>query len=804
MVLSNVVEEDLARSGLTTVDISAREASAPEFAAVGIPANSSGYVIPYFDISGKSRSFYRVKLFGHMVKYKQPKQTSNHVYFPKNLQKAIAHNKQNSPHNYVIICEGEKKAAACVKDNIPAIGLGGVDSWKNRTLVIPADSDLGKSYGKDQVNVKLPSGQDDVPEQGLTILANGMMELIDMAIEKDLHIIIAFDSDEDMGTKYEVQRAASALGFELRYRGVPFKNIHQLVLPPTNTEGKVGIDDFIQSEGIGKLHELSLRSIDRGSFPRHPNIREFVSRKLQRATLSRKETQHVSLAILSDLDATGKRLQNKAEKESYYFDSKYRQLIPVNFNAGAQRGVSHSSPFGQLLYRRYGLSANDTRVLAWLDAQFHGELPLEDVLPHRVIATPMQTGEDCIRYQINDGQYVKITSNPDEPVEVFDNGDNGILFEADQVQPISSAELLEAVEVLQERRRNGEKMFWWKDVLDKVRLEKDEQNKILIALLYYISPWLYKWRGTQLPIELVLGESGSGKSSLCEHRLNVLTGDAKLRNAPSKIDNWYASVGSTGGVHAVDNVQLMDKNLRQKLSDEMCRLVTEPNPSIEMRKLYSNNVLIRVPTRVVFCITAIQQPFNQADFMQRSVVIKLDKNGSAKDGYINYHAEWVPEQMRAFGGRAMWLAHQMLVMHDFFKKVEESWNPDYRASHRLINVEQSLKLCAEVLGLESSWIPSYFAQSTAANISTADWALEGLQAFAELVILNNATNKTFSASHIAEWASKDEDFMDCIQLTNPRKLGRYLKTSAQMIRELASIVEAGKLNNKAVYQVITK
>jgi hypothetical protein len=797
MQLSNQTAEDLRRSGLSASDIEAREAGTLELAAIGLPAGTIGYVIPYYDLYGKPRPFYRVRLFGHSIKYMQPKNTSNHVYFPRNLQKAF------NGHNYVVVCEGEKKAAACTKSGIPVIALGGVDSWKNRTLNLPEGSDLNKSYQGGGINVKLPSGAHGVGEGGLTIYANGLGDFIDWAVTANLELVIAFDTDSNTGLKYEVQRAAAALAFELRYAGIPFSHIHHLILPPLKGTGdeKVGLDDYLVAEGANNLQELIDTSIASGNFPRHPNVREYVARKLQNPKLSRKDNQNISMSILSDLDAQGKRLRSIEEGQMYYYANDTRKLDRVVFNSH-QKGQLHETPFGQILYKRYGLSAADNRTLTWLDAQFNGEDPVEEVSPQRVIARPAPD-EDVVRYQINDGQYARIDK---DGITVHDNGYQGFMFEAGRVEPIEAGDLLAAVKA-GGKTRKGHPVSLWTKVLDDVRLKDGVRNRKLFALLYYLSPWLNKWRGMQLPVELVVGEPGSGKSSLYEHRLNVVTGIPELRNAPTDLRDWHASIVSTGGIHVTDNVQLVDKNLKQRMSDEICRLITEPHPHIEQRKLYSNTDLLRIPVGTTFALTAIMQPFMNADLLQRAIIIELDKTeGGTNASDITYDSAWVPHQMQEYGGRVNWVAHHLLVLQRFFQIVDKQWDNTYKAEHRLINFEQALILMAEVFEGKGGgdWIPEYLTRTSSRNISESDWALEGLVAYAKLMRLSHKhklDRMRFSSSIISSWAQGDEDFLDCTQLTNSRRLGRYIQTHKQVVGQLAGLHEAGKSNNKIVYRI---
>ncbi|MEB3061084.1 hypothetical protein VJJ74_08015, partial [Parvimonas micra] len=84
--------------------------------------------------------------------------------------------------------------------------------------------------------------------------------------------------------------------------------------------------------------------------------------------------------------------------------------------------------------------------------------------------------------------------------------------------------------------------------------------------------------------------------------------------------DWTASVSGAGGLHVTDNVHMGDNSLRQELSDELCRVITAHNPVIERRKLYSDNDVVETPVKCVFAVTAIKQPFSNADIIQRSVI----------------------------------------------------------------------------------------------------------------------------------------------------------------------------------------
>lgn len=783
--------EDLAASGLTVEDVSARLISNPEKAATNTPFSISGYVLPYFNLVGKPASFYRVKLFDFDPKYKQPKETSNHVYFPKGFKTRADQSK------YIILTEGEKKAALATKLGYPCVGLGGVDSWRNRIVSLPADAEL--TSDKKRVQARLPAG-DEVSEDQMSPLALGMQELIDYILREDKTLIIIYDTDSDRGTNSSVQRAAAQLGFELRFRGIGFDRIRQIMLPQLPRFEKTGLDDFLLNAPDGAFDMLVQKCLaKRSAFPRHPNIRDYLNKRLQKARMSRKEKQSVSIAILSELDAGGMRLRSSQELQSYYFDRQSHKLLKATFTG--QPNELTENAFGQFLYRKFGLGAADYQVIQWLGTQFTGEAPIEEVSPFRVFARPDMKADNVI-IQISDGAYAVVDH---EGMTIKANGTDGVMFESEQVVAVDQEKLKAEFE---KQSQESHTPNWWMDVLNDVRLKDKDKQRAITALLFYTAPWLYRWRGTQLPIEMTLGEAGSGKSTLQELRLTIQTGIPTLRNAPQDIKDWHASVANSGGLHVTDNVQLLDKNLRQRLSDEICRIITEPQPSIEMRKYYTNADLIRLPVRCVFGITAIQQPFLNADILQRAIIIELDKSQDLVNGSLSYDMNWMAQQLSRYGGREAWLAHHLVVLHRFFKLVKQKWRMNYRARHRLINFEQTLCLMAEVFGISGSWIPDYLVGVTDRAVTESDWAFEGMIAFADWWRMTHKYDASkggydsFTVQEISNWAMGNEEYDKCEALTNTRKLGRYLKTHKTMIASVTGIVENGSTNNRQRYKIV--
>lgn len=686
--------DDLAKSGIAPKDINALELTNAERAATSLPKGTSGYVIPYYDEWGRRRPFYRIKVLGipgnlEAPKYKQPRGAPNHLYFPPKFREVI---QQGPRRGVILLTEGEKKAVKATKEGFAAVAVAGVDSWRNRTILLPRDTDIKAQYGQAPfLRARLPGGSKVQAAEDWS-LAIGLAEVVQIALEQDLPIVIVFDTDTEHGLKFEVRRAAALLSYQLRSMGLSTAQLRLLELPALKGLSKVGLDDFLVQESPKALEKL-IEACE--TLPRHPNPRDFVTRRLNAGKLSRAESHQIGIAILSELDATGRRLVDANTQAPFYFDERQLKLMSVDL---MQRHGSplHETPFGKFLYRQFGLTASDAGVLTKLAAQMTGEDPIEEVVPQRVLTRSPNPNKEGLAIQISDSQFVHITA---EGIELCSNGKYGIMFEAGQVKNLTSQEGREIVaKAKAEAESEGPIKPQWLDVLKTVHF-KDPNDSYLATILFYMSPWFWRWKGMQLPVEVYTGEPGSGKSSLVSLRLRILTGVPSLKNAPNDLRDWYASIVNSGGLHVTDNVHFTDKNLRQRLSDEICRIITEPEPTVEVRQLYTTSQTARIPVSVSFALTAITAPFTNPDFQQRAVQFDLAK----RDAFASPDSEWVPRHLDKGGGRTGWLAHHIAFIYRFIKSSSdpEVWSSyaNRPVTNRLIHYEAGMHLAADILGI---------------------------------------------------------------------------------------------------------
>ncbi|KKN65438.1 hypothetical protein LCGC14_0481580 [marine sediment metagenome] len=809
--LSQGAIEDLQKSGIGPRDIAARILTGAEVAATSAGGSSyipDGYVIPYFDFQGEIAPYYRVKILDPLggPKYRALAGYPNHIYFPPDLRKVL----KSSQADYIIITEGEKKAVCAVKCGFPCVALSGIDCWRNKQITFPKDTKLKavKVGAGSVMKAIIPSGDSNATVlQDSGIVAVGLHDLLDHMVANSMEAIIIFDSNKG-GVKSQVQRAAAQLGYELRYRGLPIINIRQLILPTTAKDPKMGLDDYLVTQGVKSFAGI-LRTCRRKriAFPRHPNPKAFIAGRLQKARLSRKETQDVSLSILMELETRGRRLRNTNTHDMFFFNDKTHMLMDVAL--GNPRIMLHDTAFGSYLYQEFNLAAIDQRIVGWLAAQFHGEPGIKEAVTHRVLAQPANM-PGCIAYQLSDSHFIIMTPDPSKPYIICENGMHGVLFEQGHVEPISHVNIVASLEM-----KLDDSAVLWHEVLKSFNflpsavptegIPQEQlltEGRLLATLLYYLSPWFLRWRGTQLPIELIIGEPGCGKSSLYALRQSVITGYPRLTNMTNDIKDWYAGITSSGGLYVLDNIHFTaaNKDYQQRLSDEMCRLVTEPSPHIELRKLYTTSDILRLPVNSTFALTALEQPFITPDLIQRSAIFELQVIQSGHD------AMWVEKQIARGPGREGWIAHQLIVIHRFLRRAlhDKEWDNNFRAGHRLANYEQALIMMAKVLDLPFDWIPEALARQMALKLSETDWVMAGIADFIEAFRSKHGeeyTAKRFAISEIVDWAEQDETYCKNRKLTNSWSLGKYVRGHKGTLEKNLFMHQDGTKNNKAMYRI---
>ena len=749
----SAIIKDLRGFQLTPADIDARALSVTDHEILKFSNPINGYKIPYYDIHGLPVKHSRIRNIaendnaddlGDLSGFIRTSKDAVRVYFPLGFAEA----RQIGPHyeardgrkqRVLFITDDERRAAFLVKQHQhPAVAIEGPTGWHI-----------------------------------MQEIAQGFIDLVETCIDEDLCVMLWIGDGKDKN----IQREVANLAMELKFRGLTFSNIRQYTAENFST-------DMVE-------RDFEPKSL----FPRHPNIRSYLQEKIgDNARLSRRDHIEIGLAMLSDMEARGIRIQSETDGNYYYFNNDTMELMRATINVSS-RDILTNSEFMKWINNRYGIYMGDSAILKTFATQFMSEEPIYVTRSHKVLrGVPRDANE--FHLQLTPSQFVMIpakldSKEPYQEARVVSNGTANVLFEKDASEAVD-VELFE--HHLAEQRKKKQLDFFWKDVVNEVRMDAADEHRTILALLYYISPWLLGWKRIQLPIEVVVGEAGSGKSSLFVLRLNILTGRPDLKNLTGSLKDWQASVVNNHGLMVMDNVQLASKSTRQGLSDEMCRLVTEPAPTIEARQLYTTADVARFPVSCTFGITSIENVFTNVDFIQRAVITQLDKSV----GPANQNFDWAEMKLQQFEGREAWLAHHVVAIERFFRAVDKYWDDSYRSRSRLINFEQSIIMMGRVFGLDVSWMPKVMQAISDKAVVELDWVLEGLREFAVERLEKGRTS--FRAVDICDWATGHDEFLDNHVLTNPRRVGRYI-TSHKTAVLTSSGIERKPSGRTTLYRI---
>lgn len=137
--VSELVAEDLARSGLTLDDVQGEVLTHFDvqslLGADHTPGADGGYSIPYYTLTGdeiieNGLPFLRIRLVGRhsdeTPRYQCRGATSAHLYIPPQLQAALARG-----NSTLLITEGEKKAVRACKAGFPAVAIAGIQMYRD-------------------------------------------------------------------------------------------------------------------------------------------------------------------------------------------------------------------------------------------------------------------------------------------------------------------------------------------------------------------------------------------------------------------------------------------------------------------------------------------------------------------------------------------------------------------------------------------------------------------------------------------------------------------------------------------------
>lgn len=254
MLMNPIHLADLHRSGLSDATIAAMGIVSLDGMglAIGVQGTThakqayaaTGYAIPYRDEHGALLAS-RYRMFWTIPSSDQPKYLSAYnqetqLYIPPGFAAVSA------KYDYVIVTEGEKKAAKAVQDGIPCVALAGVHMWAD-----PYARGIDKMMGK-------PMSHSTKPLAALARLA---------ASKK---LVIVYDSDS--ASNAQVHASRYVLKDALLYHCAKWVRVMDLVAPDDSK--KWGLDDILQDpQATSVFHAQLQETVGKDSMPLAPLLR---------------------------------------------------------------------------------------------------------------------------------------------------------------------------------------------------------------------------------------------------------------------------------------------------------------------------------------------------------------------------------------------------------------------------------------------------------------------------------------------------------------------------------------------------
>lgn len=728
-----------------------------------------GFLLPYYGVAAKPLRHYRVKVLQSLngaepPKYIQPKGTSNHLYIPPTLA-ALAPDWASDVEVPLLITEGEKKALAAVQSKLACVAVGGVYSWRTHI----------HTFERERVRVEdKPSARIvHVDDRGEKAYRTEVAPELDEIEWGGRSVTIVFDSDTDDNP--EVQRAAFELANWLADRGALARQVSLADRIPAATlrksgRTKVGLDDLLLLDPTYSDHLRDTEWLDQAGFrPLPQDPLAWVGSQLNDGKANRLTQERVAAFAINWCDANGQRFVG-IDNTYYYFDNETRVLH--DFRPSTNLASLRETTFGHLLVEQLGLDPVDSATIG----RFIGRYPLgaPTITPHRVVA---HSG-DVLYYQLSDADVVRIDSRG---LSLVSNGDDDILFYARGVEPLDPEVALAACEawIMDPSGPKWYTALATLNIADMPGMSHEETIRLL-SCLFYMSPWLQRWRGMMMPLEIAVAEPNSGKTFLYNLRKGVLTGSPALAGLSDDFRSWTAAVGSAPALWVCDNLGNVRSDFWHRLNDELARLITDPEPSIELRQLYTTATTFRVPVNAAFAITTVKNPFTAPDVLQRSLVFNLSAIPvGARD------SDWYTERLAR---RPEWVAEHLNVLHLFLRRSAKEWKSNFGAGYRLAHFEQGLLIMGRVLGWNMQPVVDKLADVVAQTVAAYDPVIEAFATFVE-EYPDNKLKRRLPLRAVCEWVEQDsgERFTALRQFANEITLSKYVMAHKYDIEQSTSL-----------------
>jgi Domain of unknown function (DUF3854) len=740
---------------------------------------TSSYIIPYFDLKGQPiKGFYRtrwlpaVRLNGREVRYNQPPESGTHLYLPPPPivdPKRWTEHDQHGNYEPLWLTEGEKKALKAAQEGFLCAGLGGIYSWRRNSAKVPKDKVKESKDGKYLI---VPVDKETGADTEGKALSDTAPELTEIPLAHRV-VYIVYDADPTLNSNVDI--AAFELAMWLYEKGA---EPYRVVLPGGGYNGhKVGLDDFLKAHGASELRRLA-HDPERTKFPKHPLTDRWIQKQLNSQN-KRPTVIKVARAVIAGLDYDGDRYVDE-NNTYYYFDRRVHEMHDFGLSTTDVRQLRNTT-FGRVLINEYGVLSSDSSALSAIADSFAKWEPIRQIKPRTIIhATRLQNGQDVLYFQVSDSRIARVSA---DSITFVNNGHEGVLFRSGMTAPVDEEAIQDYLAT------HGRPQNLWLKALQEFNVKAfpggfldKRQSVLLLAALFHLSPWLKRWRGMMLPFELAIAEPNSGKTVLYNLRRGILTGSRSLDNTPTDMRSWYAQLAQAPAMWVCDNLGDIKRDMREPMSDELARLITDDDPHADTRELFTTSDIARIKLDCTFAATAIRNPFWKPDILQRSLIFNMSAIPAG-----DRDSDWCGEHLER---RADWVGEHLLSIQRFFYLVRQGWVSHYRSGNRLSQFEQGVKVMLKALGhgADAEYIGSHVQDVIQTSIADHDPTMDALRTFAS-EWFEASGRPTAALSDVVDWAQEDMEgrFVRLKTVKSANALSRYFTAHEYDIQHSAGL-----------------
>lgn len=299
------------------------------------------------------------------------------------------------------------------------------------------------------------------------------------------------------------------------------------------------------------------------------------------------------------------------------------------------------------------------------------------------------------------------------------------------------------------------------------------------------------------PILNIYGETGSGKSELCNKLVSLIDPNVTQSLTLSKSESRMYGDATIRSILYFDNLS----GINGEISDILCKIAT--GAGVSLRKYYTTAETITISAGAAIILNGIYNPAERPDLMDRSITINLRHLQSRKSCHkLNEKFEQVKPQILA--GLFEMLSHAIIKKDNITVSDEEN-------TPRMIDYTRFGTACEEYLGLEEGEFLEIFRRRS--NNAVEDSMSNDVVIEAVVLIINEELDGNDSCKIvygnlfnlvIKKLNELYPELHPLIKPKAPNSLARYINRKIQYLRKTEGLEIVTKRTKKHSMVLVTR